>query len=214
MTYRLHLSAVALAMATALPSQAGAPATGPAPMITLAQTFEGAEDPNFNDDGSRNSQTQNSNQASAATTAFIAGFLDLIEENCRPLEAQYRIGCLAAETRTLADRMPKRGDYAQAQKAVDKVAKELEKITKSARDRRQPRIRVAAKRPDGTRENTAPITAIKVKSTPAAVQKAEKAIQAAQITLLRSAPPGDPRESHYQEISTAFDGAAVLLRSI
>lgn len=152
--------------------------------------------------------------ANQAATNIIIARLQGAEDRCGRLPGAYLIDCLAGEVQDLADKLPRQGDYAEAQQILDRVAGELDQIARSNRDRRQPRLTVRAQRA-GERgvSQSQPIEAVRADRLERAEAQATQAIQRAQVTLLRSVASGDPRQVHYQRIASAFDDAAVLLRS-
>jgi hypothetical protein len=152
--------------------------------------------------------------ASAAATALIVARVSSIENVCEKLPELYSVDCLAREIAELARDLPKRGDYADAQAALDRVAGELAQISRANADRAKPRVSVRVQRP-GERQpaQTAPIAAVRPERLEAAQAEAAQAIQSLQVELLRSVPETDPRQVHYQRIAAAFDSSVVLLRS-
>lgn len=152
--------------------------------------------------------------ASRQATDLIVARLRGTEEICGKLPGAYRIDCIAVEFRDLADKLPRSGDYAEAQAVLDQVAGQLSQIARSSRDRGQPRVSVRVQRPGSrTVERTDAIQAVRPDREAQAAAAAAQAIDRAQVTLLRSVPANDPRQVHYQRIAAAFDGSAVLLRS-
>lgn len=132
----------------------------------------------------------------------------LIEEStrevavgCRPLPSAYRVSCLQQGYEDLADVLPRRGDYADARSALQKASTDLNKIQKSNRDRSKKRVRKP-----GERTTYAATTA-------AALAQAERVIATARASLMRSAPPSDPRHRHFEQISAAVGASTILLRS-
>ena len=152
--------------------------------------------------------------ANPTATALIIQQVEESEELCASVPRQYRIDCLSNEFGDLARRLPRRGDYSEAQAVLDRVSRELDTIARQSIDRAQPRVAVQARsRSTNTTRRTAPLTAVRAERLPVAEQQASQSIEQARVQLLRSVPSGDPRQVHYQRISAAFDDTAVLLRS-
>lgn len=151
--------------------------------------------------------------AANPVTQSIVRQMEETDDNCGKINQPYRIDCIASEYRDLAGRLPRRGDYAEARAALDDVASQLERIARNNRDRRQSRIKVNVNRVGAPPAQSRALSAVRPDRLQGANQQAQQAIEQGRLTLLRSAPPGDPRRAHYQRIASAFDDAAVLLRS-
>jgi len=152
--------------------------------------------------------------ANNQTTLLIQRRLLQADDSCGFLPRSYRIDCVAVEFRDLAERLPRRGDYAAVQSALDRAARELETIARQSRDRNARRIATRVQRVgDPQPVQTRPLRAVRPDALAAAQSKASQAIRRAEVTLLRSVSDGDPRQVHFQRIAAAFNDTAVLLRS-
>lgn len=137
------------------------------------------------------------------STDLIRDSANEANQKCARLPREFRVNCLQQGYEDLARGLPKRGDYGDVQKILGEVSRELAKIERANRDRKRGKVRL----PNTKRSRKYSAT------RSAALQQAEDAIERAKAKLLRSVPPSDPRAVHYQRIASAFDDAAVLLRS-
>ena len=150
----------------------------------------------------------------SSNTALVAARAREITLFCEKLPVLYSVDCVTKELRELANGLPRSGDYAEAQAALDRVASELEQISRANRDRAQPTVALRVQRAGTSRPvRTDSITAVRPERAAAAQQQAAQAVERLQVELLRSVPASDPRQVHYQRIADAFDSTTVLLRS-
>ena len=147
-------------------------------------------------------------------TLRIVGLLENTSETCKRAPDVYQLDCVRAEYERIAARLPKRGDYAPIQQAINGAARELAALSRANRDPSKPRAtaRLAAAAETG-RSRSARFRAIKPSAVPAANAAAARIIGQAQTVLLRSVSNSERRQAHFRDVAQALEGGKLLLRS-
>lgn len=142
--------------------------------------------------------------ANPLATKTIDGLIRKTGETCEQVPTAYQLSCLNKGLSSVANALPRRGDYAPVRSALSDVARELGKIAKANRDRSKPRVRLSDTRKPRT--FTATQGAV-------AVSAGQNALELARSRLIRSVAANAARAVHYRQIAAAFRDTAVLLRS-
>lgn len=193
------------------------PQLPPAPMAEAwlfpAQTQGcGSDCPNNPQQGSGSSPDIGPQAISPQATDRIARMFTDAREFCRYIDPLYRIDCLYAKFRRIAQDLPKTGDYAPVRAALVKAADRLEDVVDSYEDRSAPRIQPRLRsQPDA--ERIRPLSPIHPDRLAVANRAATEIVTELSTVLLRSSSGSERRQLAFQEIATAVDSTKVLLRS-
>lgn len=154
-----------------------------------------------------------SKTTSAASTDAIAKSLEQITNFCSGIDGNaYRVDCLSDQLATIARQMPRTGDYAEARKALEKAAGELNQL---ARDNASPSLPkgVAHSAKDPKIRSSRPLVPVTATAQADVNKRAIEILDETQTILLRSAQNSEQRRAHYEQISAAVGSNKVLLRS-
>ena len=147
----------------------------------------------------------------AATQKIAQMFLDAAGF-CRQLDLRYRVDCLYAKFRKIAQALPKTGDYAPLRAALVRAADRLEDVVDDYADpaagKISPRLRSQP-----AAERIRPLSPIRADLQAIANQATTEIITELSTTLLRSSTGSERRQLAFQQIATAIDSTKVLLRS-
>ncbi|MEX0284368.1 MAG: hypothetical protein AB3N23_07125 [Paracoccaceae bacterium] len=138
---------------------------------------------------------------SNSTTNRVARLIQRSGPQCQRLDKVYRYDCYRVAYTLAAREMEGKAAYAEAYKAVAKVANLLNREVSRNLDRKAPAIQ----RRGQTFRPVTPQAAPKIKA------KATRAIEEAETTLLRSA---SSKGNHYTKIAAALNSNKVLLRAM
>ena len=150
--------------------------------------------------------------ASPTNTQTIVSLVESISQTCRPVDAAYRVDCVASELKVVAEQLPDTGDYNEARKILEDAADDLEDLARRNIDRTQPRVRVKLP-PESGRPVTEALAAVKPDVVAETNAAAIEILDNTTTILLRSAENSESRAIHYQQIAEAVDSNKVLLRS-
>ena len=147
----------------------------------------------------------------AATQKIAQMFLDAAGF-CRQLDLRYRVDCLYAKYRQIAQALPKTGDYAPLRAALVRAADRLEDVVDDYGDpaagKISPRLR---SQPDA--ERIRPLSPIRPERQEVANRMTTEILTELSTVLLRSSTGSERRQLAFQQIATAIDSTKVLLRS-
>ena len=147
------------------------------------------------------------------TTAALAEKIRGIAGFCSFFPRTVEISCLADRYRSLAQELPRTGDYAPVRQVLEYGADRLDRIAAENGSNAPPkRFQV---NPPGFAAPvvTAPLVEIPQSRQRAADAAARDVIDQMETVLLRSAENSRRRAVHFQEIAAAIDSNKVLLRS-
>lgn len=146
------------------------------------------------------------------STQKIAAMFTEASDFCHWLEPRYRIDCLYAKLRKIAQNLPRTGDYAPVRAAVVKAADRLEDVVDSFEDRAGPKVspRLRSK-PDA--ERLRPLSPIRPEMQDVANRAATEIVAELTTVLLRSGTQSERQQLAFQEIATAVSSTKILLRS-
>ncbi|PRY72468.1 hypothetical protein [Marivita geojedonensis] len=150
---------------------------------------------------------------SDAQTAQIVNQLNQIQQICEFMGDEYRIACFAVNYRALAERIPARGDYAEAREVLLDTARKLDNLVRSNLDRQKPALSARIRTETGQSVPTPPMRAVQQPRVPQLNRQAASIVEEAETILLRSASSDAARAIHYQRIAAAVGSNKVLLRS-
>lgn len=153
-------------------------------------------------------------RASPQVTRSVTTALENGRDFCDAIPVVWQVSCLADQFRRVARDLPVNGDYGPVRDALEKAARDLDRVTKTYA---QPG---ASKQRYGTRETptrpaitSAPLTSVAPAAVPQANAAALAIVEETETVLLRSTQNSRNRQLHYQEIAAALDSTKVLLRS-
>jgi hypothetical protein len=147
----------------------------------------------------------------AATDRFAKMFLDTTAF-CRQLDIRYRIDCLYARFRMIAQSLPLTGDYAALRAALIKAANRLEDVVDSYEDPAGPKVSPRLKSQPAA-QRMRPLSPIRPEKQAVANRVATEVVTELSAVLLRSSSGSERRQLAFQEIAAAVDSTKVLLRS-
>ncbi|MBM7069499.1 hypothetical protein [Actibacterium sp. 188UL27-1] len=151
---------------------------------------------------------------SQTRTRRIITLLDDASETCKRAPDTYQLDCIRAEYERIARKLPKRGDYAPVQRAINRAAQALDQLSRANLDDTEPpaTVRLTAPSPTG-RTRSASFRAIKPAAVATTNAAAARIIGQAQTVLLRSTSNSKRRQAHFQDVANALENGKLLLRS-
>ncbi len=190
--------------------------TGDAQLFLAQSTGCGSDCPNQPGSGSGGGSSSGYDTgpqgiSPAATQKIAQMFLDAAGF-CRQLDLRYRVDCLYAKYRKIAQALPKTGDYAPLRAALVRAADRLEDVVDDYGDpsagKISPRLRSQP-----AAERIRPLSPIRPDRQEVVNRMTTEILTELSTVLLRSSTGSERRQLAFQEIATAIDSTKVLLRS-
>lgn len=181
------------------------------PDPSLLSQQEPEEQPEGPDDDEGASLAAEPVALSQAVTLAVVVQINQATEACAAVGIIYRTDCIAKELEAVVEKMPSRGGYAPARKALAEASDRLSRLSRQNRDDSQPRLRVTVTADSETRRR--PVAAVKPEAAEQTNTRALAILDETTTVLLRSAEGSSDVAVHYQRIAQALNSTKVLLRS-
>lgn len=153
-----------------------------------------------------------SGQVSAAAAEQAARAIEEVTLFCAPLDASYRVDCLADGLANAAKALPRQGELASARGVLEKASKDLAALARANADPAQPRGR-ASRAGEAPRTSSRPLTPVRPDALASVNAQALAIIEEAETVLLRSAGFDAAPSADLRTIAEAVGSTKVLLRS-